>query len=300
LAADIGLSAGTDGTGKPGGSRQSNAGCGAWSGAGAAGGSVADEHAVSISRTKTGATPASPLPGKWPSTVTPRAIGRRRQPRRLGGELGAFFDPGGEGVDVVAGNAHGVGAARRKPFVHRFHQLVGEAAVEREEVHVGLLRVVDAVEAEVGFAAVLDRLGVARRDRQGLLIGFERPLVVAGLAQRVAQAAVGLVEARHFLGGGPEQRDRLLVLLPGLAEELGALVLGRRGFGLLFELPGLVALLEAQVVGGASCLFRGLGHRRRRWWRRLASRRPGGSGDEAGEEEDGEDGGRISHGSSLS
>jgi hypothetical protein len=37
-----------------------------------------------------------------------------------------------------------------------------------------LLRVVDAVEPEVGLAAVLDRLGVARRDRQGLLIGRER------------------------------------------------------------------------------------------------------------------------------
>ena len=59
-----------------------------------------------------------------------------------------------------------------------------------EQVHVGLLGVVQPIQAQIGLAPVLDSLSGLRRERQCAFVALERAIVVAELPQRIARSIV--------------------------------------------------------------------------------------------------------------
>src|ERR1700736_2943088 len=101
-------------------------------------------------------------------------------------DLRALLDPLVEVLEVHGAAARGDGALCREPTLHGREELAGEHAVAGVQVEVCLLRVGDAAHPEVRLAAVLERIGVAGLERERLVVGCERVIVVAELAAGVA------------------------------------------------------------------------------------------------------------------
>src|ERR1041385_4972360 len=96
----------------------------------------------------------------------PRASGRGRVT-----DLLALRDPRVELIDRLRRNRARIRAMRIEPFRHRFGELARTllvAAVEEDQIR--LARVADAIESEVCLAAVFDRLGVIRLNRERLVV----------------------------------------------------------------------------------------------------------------------------------
>src|SRR4029079_1089634 len=132
---------------------------------------------------------------------------------------------------------------------------------------VGALRIVEAIEAEVGVPAILDGLGVARLERQRAVVGRQRRVVLAELAIGVTHVVPGFVHRRIELGGAREFPERAGVAVLGLVERLGLFLgirLVRRISG---EAVGLLDDFDAGFVRAARLLFG------RRWRRRGATHR---------------------------
>ncbi len=85
-------------------------------------------------------------------------------------------------VSVAVSSPRRLRAALRHPRFHRLHQHGAGRAVVHEQLHVGLLCVVETIQAEVGFGPVLDRLGKRRRELQRAFVALERAVVVAQLS----------------------------------------------------------------------------------------------------------------------
>src|SRR6185295_17467806 len=85
------------------------------------------------------------------------------QARRLAGDRAALVDPGGEGIDIEAAR---VLAMRADPLLHAFEQLRRELAVRGVQREIRFLRFAQAIEAQVGVAAVLDGFRIVRLESQ--------------------------------------------------------------------------------------------------------------------------------------
>src|SRR5262245_39259247 len=102
--------------------------------------------------------------------------------RGLAGDGAALADPGRECVERGRIDTGRVGAMVAHPALHGREQLRRELAIAAEQREVRILGLAQAVQAEVGVAAVLDGLGVIRLQPERAVIGRERSVVVAELA----------------------------------------------------------------------------------------------------------------------
>ena len=121
------------------------------------------------------------------------ALRRRlaRERRGLRGDLRALLDEVVQILDVVL-----LLAGRRGPLLHRFEQLRRKLPIDREQIEIRLLRVLGAIEREIGFAAIFRRLRIAHAQLDRLVVGGERGLVVPELAARIAEPVPGLRQIR--------------------------------------------------------------------------------------------------------
>src|SRR5205814_369202 len=184
----------------------------------------------------------------------------------LAGDLRALLDPLVELVEAGRGGG-GIRSLGRQPALEGGEELRGQSAIGRVEIEVGLLRVGDAIEPEIGLAPILDRIGVAGLEGERLLVGRERRVVVAELAVAVADVVPRLgervVELHRLLEPGKRLPIEVKRFAPGLVLLAGI----ARLLGVALSLVRLLHVAHAVVVGVARLLLRRLlarrGHRLR-------------------------------------
>src|SRR4029453_15687117 len=103
----------------------------------------------------------------------------RRERSSLPRDGRPLVDPLRECIDFRSSVARG--ATISDPLLHRRHQLVGERTLALEQQHVRVLGIIDAIEREIGLAAILDRLAIRRIQAQRFVVRLQRLVVLAEL-----------------------------------------------------------------------------------------------------------------------
>jgi len=231
FAALIGLSAGTAGCGNPRGSSQ------------AYGVTAVAVLANSVSNN------ARRTRRRLVSHAAPR------ESRSLAGDGAAFTHPGRERVERCAVDTARIAAMLAHPGLHSRQQLRRQLAIAAEQREVGVLRIIQAIEAEIGVAAILDCFGVARLQRQCTIVRRERGVVLAELAVGIAHVVPGLVHRRVELGGTREFLECAGIPAVSLVERLGLVLRVRLVRRISGDSIGLLHELDAGVVSAARLLF---------------------------------------------